>query len=109
MDGQPRLDGKKFDEGKPQMSYVARSLMVAIASVMAPGAERYGRDNWKGGMTWNRPYDALLRHLTSWWEGETADPDSGKSHLWHAACELMFLIEYEAKGIGKDVRYGEPK
>lgn len=104
MDGQPRLDGKKFDEGKPKMSFVARSLLTAIAYIMEPGAVKYGRDNWRGGMDWSRPYDALLRHLTSWWDGESADLETGKSHLWHAACELMFLIEYEAKGIGRDDR-----
>lgn len=109
MDGQPRLDGKKFDEGKPQMGYVARSLLVAIASIMAPGAVKYGRDNWRGGMLWSRPYDALLRHLTAWWDGENLDAETGKSHLWHAASELMFLIEYEAKGIGQDDRYRADK
>lgn len=109
MNGQPRLDGKKFDEGKPQMSFVTRSLMVAIASIMAPGAVKYGRDNYKGGMIWSRPYDALLRHITAWWENDGADEESGKSHLWHAACELMFLIEYEAKGTGQDDRYKAAK
>lgn len=104
MDGQVRLDGKKFDEGKPKLSFVARTLLIAIASVMAPGAVKYGRDNWKGGMLWSRPYDALLRHLTAWWDGENKDPESGMSHLWHAACELMFLVEYEAKKVGQDDR-----
>jgi len=103
-DGQPRLDGKKFDEGKPKLSFVARSLFVAIAFIMEPGAVKYGRDNWRKGMLWSRPYDALLRHLTAWWEGESCDKESGKSHLWHAACELMFLIEYEMKGLGEDDR-----
>lgn len=104
MDGQSRMDGKKFDEGKPKMSFVARSLLIAIAYIMEPGAIKYGRDNWKGGMLWSRPYDALLRHLTAWWDGESVDRESGKSHLWHAACELMFLIEYEEKKIGSDDR-----
>ena len=104
MDGQPRLDGKKFDEGKPKLSFVARSLLVAIAYIMEPGAVKYGRDNWRGGMNWSRHYDALLRHLTAWWEGENHDIESKKSHLWHAACELMFLIEYETKELGKDDR-----
>jgi len=96
--------GIKHDDGKPQLSFVARSLLVAIATIMESGAEKYGRDNWKLGMDWHRPYDALLRHLTAWWEGESLDDDSGMSHLNHAVCELMFLIEYEQKGIGHDDR-----
>lgn len=104
MDGQPRLDGKKFDEGKPKFSYVARSTLEAIAYIMEMGAKKYGRDNWKQGMAWSRPYDAALRHLTSWWEGESLDPESGKSHLHHVLCEIMFLVEYEAKNLGQDDR-----
>ena len=105
MDGQQRVDGKKFDEGKPMLGLVARSLIWAIGTTMTFGAKKYGADNWRGGMEWNRPYDALLRHLTAWWDGEDKDLESGQSHLWHAACELMFLVEYEAKGIGVDNRH----
>lgn len=103
------LGGNKFDSGKPKLSFVARSLLVAIVSIMEPGAIKYGRDNWRKGMLWSKPYDALLRHLTSWWENEGVDPETGKSHLWHAACELMFLIDYETNNIGKDDRYVSPK
>ena len=105
MDGQPRLDGKKFDEGKPQLGLVARSLIWGIAKIMTGGVAKYGRDNWRGGMEWHRPYDALQRHLTAWWDGESKDAESGQSHLFHAACEIMFLIEYEEKNMGKDDRF----
>lgn len=98
------IEGKKFDDGKPKMSLVARSLLVAIATIMEFGLEKYGRDNWKGGMIWSKPYDAVQRHLTDWWEGKSLDPETGKSALWHAACEIMFLIEYEQKNLGQDDR-----
>jgi hypothetical protein len=105
MDGQVRLDGKKFDEGKPQLGLVTRTLIWGIGTIMTMGVSKYGRDNWRGGMAWSRPYDALLRHLTAWWDGENKDAESGHSHLWHAAAELMFLIEYEAKKLGQDDRH----
>jgi hypothetical protein len=105
VDKQPRLDGKKFDEGKPKLGLISSSLLWAIASVLTIGEQKYGAHNWRGGMNWSRPYDALQRHLTAWWDGESLDLETGKSHLWHAACELMFLVEYEMKGMGNDDRY----
>lgn len=104
--GQQTLKGHKNDVGKPQISLVTRSLIVGIATIMGVGLKKYGRDNWKKGMLWSRPYDALQRHLLAWWAGEGIDEESGESHLWHAACELMFLIEYEQNKLGKDDRYG---
>jgi len=108
-DGQPTLEGKKNDQGKPQLSLVTKTLIWGIAQVMTFGAVKYGRDNWRKGMDWNRPYDALLRHLTAWWDGEGTDSETGLSHLLHAACELMFLIEYEAMGTGHDNRLLKPR
>lgn len=105
MDGQPRLDGKKNDSGKPRLGLISRVFLWGIAEILTHGAKIYGDHNWREGMLWSRPYDALQRHLTAWWDGEDIDKDSGKSHLWHAAAELQFLVEYESKGMGKDDRY----
>jgi hypothetical protein len=105
MDGQQRLDGKKFDEGKPELGLVSKSLIWAVGTILTFGAKKYGAHNWRGGLAWSRPYNAILRHLTAWWDGESLDAESGKSHLWHAATEIMFLIEYEERGTGHDDRY----
>lgn len=105
MDGQPKLGGIKHDDNKPQLGLLSKVFLWGIAEIMTMGVKEYGAHNWREGMEWHRPYDALQRHLTAWWDGENLDPKSGKSHLWHAGAELMFLAEYEAKGIGKDDRY----
>ena len=55
-------------------------------------------------MAWSRPFGALMRHMWAWWKGEKADPETGMSHLWHAACCIMFLISYEERQIGNDDR-----
>ena len=39
--------------------------------------------------------DALQRHLWAWKEGEQMDTESGKHHLAHALCCLMFLYEHD--------------
>jgi len=87
--------GKKFDGDKIRMDLIPTSLMTAVGTVLTSGAAKYGDRNWEEGIAWNRVYGAILRHLTSFWNGEDIDPESGKSHLWHAACELAFLIEFE--------------
>jgi len=105
MQGQVMLNGKKNDQGKPMLGLVPRTLIWAVGSILTSGAVKYGKNNWRGGLLWSRPYDALLRHLTAWWDGEDKDAETGKSHLHHAACELAFLIEYEEKSLGSDDRY----
>ena len=64
-----------------------------------------GRHNWKKGMQWSRMYDAMLRHLTAWIEGENKDPESGLPHLAHCGCCLLFLATYEKMGWGVDDRW----
>jgi hypothetical protein len=86
--------GVKFDMGKPQLSLLPASALNEIALVLAYGAEKYGRDNWRNGMDWTRLIDASLRHLHAFNNGEDLDPESGISHVAHAACSLMFLLEY---------------
>jgi hypothetical protein len=46
----------------------------------------------------------MMRHMWAWWRGEEKDPETGMSHLWHAACCVMFLIAYEARRAGTDNR-----
>lgn len=99
------MTGVKHDGGKPKLGLVHKAFMWALATTLTKGAAKYSKYNWLGGMDWDRPYDALLRHLTAWWDGESNDAESGDSHLWHAAAELMFLVVYEVLGLGKDTRY----
>jgi hypothetical protein len=102
---QPGLEeGVKFDKGKRRLELIHPYFNDALSEVMTMGAEKYGDWNWYKGMDWSRVYGALQRHLNAWYQGAKKDQESGKSHLWHAACCLMFLIVYEAKGIGKDDR-----
>ncbi len=95
----------KHDQGKPPLNLLARSFLNGVSKVLGFGARKYGRDNWRKGMEWSRVYAAAMRHLTAWNEGENYDAETGLSHLYHAACCLMFLVEYQEKGVGTDDRY----
>lgn len=96
--------GLKFDGDKLPLDLLSPTLMTGIAKVLAFGANKYGARNWEKGMSWSRPYAALLRHMLAFWQGEELDPETGLSHLWHAGCCLMFLIHYEAYHTGTDDR-----
>jgi len=96
--------GVKFDEGKTPYSLLPPEGPKAVATILAYGAKKYAARNWEQGMDWSRPFDALQRHLWAWWSGEKNDPDTGYSHLWHAATNLFFLLTYEIRGIGRDDR-----
>ena len=97
-------EGRKDDQGKDPWGLAPWDAFRAIVKVLAFGAKKYAPRNWEKGMAWSRPYEALIRHMTAWWEGEKADPETGFSHLWHAGCCIVFLIAYELRGVGADDR-----
>jgi hypothetical protein len=103
--GKQGLGGKKFDNGKPDLSLVPHSATSVEAQVFGFGAVKYGRDNYKEGMESHRLVAACLRHIGAWQEGESLDPESGLSHLGHARCCLAMLIELDRLGTLKDTRY----
>ena len=96
---------KKFDGEKVRMELLSVPAMMGTAQVLTFGAHKYDSHNWRKGFEWSRLYGALLRHVTASMDGETNDPESGLSHLDHAACCLMFLQEHEKCGLGTDDRY----
>jgi len=97
-------EGLKFDDDKIRLELLPPELMTAVGSILTFGAKKYTDRNWELGMDWSRVYGALLRHLNAWWSGDTFDPETGKSHLWHAGCCIAFLIAYEQRGTGTDDR-----
>lgn len=99
------MSGVKFDNGKPPLGLIPRQALEAEARVMAFGAEKYGRDNWRGGMDWSRLTDAALRHITAFVDGEDLDPETGLPHLAHARCCMAFLLAYGALELGQDDRH----
>lgn len=76
---------------KLMMSLLEPKFQQEVAAVLTFGAKKYGTDNWKKCTDKQLYQDALLRHIYSWLSGEECDPETGISHLAHAACNLMFL------------------
>lgn len=88
--------GRKFDGGKLQYGLLPPLALKATVEILTFGAEKYEPDNWKHVPdSLNRYFDAAQRHMWAFKEGETIDPESGKHHLAHALCCLMFLYEHD--------------
>lgn len=108
--------GAKFDDNKVRLDLVPPELIFAVGDILTFGAKKYADRNWERGMDWGRVFGALMRHLWKWWGGAlpttenflfgNLDDETGKSHLWHAACCIAFLIAYESRGVGNDTRGG---
>jgi len=80
-------------------------VIMECGLVKLHGDLKYGRYNWReAGVRSSVYYDACIRHLAAWWEGEDLDPDSGIHHLAHAMTGLMVLRDSQLVGNCKDDR-----
>lgn len=103
--GIPTGEGNKDDSDKLRYDLIPPETLEALAWILTFGAKKYGDRNWEKGMKWGRPFAALMRHMWAWWGGYNLDPETGKSHLWHALACLAFLVTFEERGIGTDDRF----
>ena len=88
--------GRKFDGGKLEFGLLPPNALEATVDILTFGAQKYERDNWKRVPDAKRRYfDAMQRHLWAWKKGEQNDQETGKNHLAHALCCLMFLYEHD--------------
>lgn len=88
--------GTKYDDEKPRWGLVPWSSMEEVVVVLTIGARKYSPDNWK--FVPNAPeryFDAALRHITAWRAGQKRDPETGRLHLAHAVCCLLFMIWFD--------------
>ena len=97
--------GLKFDQGKAPMSLLSREALEQTALVLEFGRKKYAAHNWRKGFEWSRPLSAAMRHILAFQDGEDKDPESGLSHLAHAAACIMFLLEFEKTHKELDDRY----
>jgi len=100
-----KVGGLKCDGGKPPMGLLDRYALEQVARVLLHGAEKYSRYNWRGGLALSRLYDAALRHIFAFIDGEDLDPETKLSHIAHSICCLMFLLRTQRDRPDLDDRY----
>lgn len=94
----------KADAGKPRWELLPSDATEEMLKVLDFGAQKYGEWNWTGGMKWSRLFSATLRHMWAFQRGQDNDPESGLSHLAHAACNVLFMLSYAMWKRGQDDR-----
>lgn len=90
---------------KASMSCIPAPFLMALGTAMAEGAMKYGRHNYRiAGVRVSVYYDALMRHMTAYWEGEDIDPESGEHHMIKAAACIAVMYDSFRYGNLKDDR-----
>ena len=90
---------------KAPMSTVPANVLAEIGVAMLEGSVKYGRHNYRAaGVRASVYYDAVMRHLMSWWEGEDMDPDSSMNHITKALSCLVVLRDSQMQQMYTDDR-----
>ena len=87
----------KADNGKLKLTLVPSEIIRDIAAVRMYGNDKYGDpENWRT-VEPERYRDAMYRHLLAYIDNPfSVDDESGLPHLWHLACNVAFLCEFDA-------------
>ena len=95
---QVRQTGMKFDSNKPRHSLLPKGAVNSVIEVLEFGAKKYSADNWQEvENAKERYYNAAMRHIDLWWNGEKLDSETNVHHLAHAATNLFFLMWFDNK------------
>lgn len=98
--------GKKGQKGV-RLHAIPWEALAEVGKVYAFGESKYDDYNFRKGYKWSLSFDALQRHLWSFWNGENNDAESKYSHLAHAAWHCLTLLFYSLTGRGEDDRPGD--
>ena len=90
---------------KVPLSTVSAIIVAEMGLGMLEGARKYGRHNYRiAGVRASVYYDAAMRHLMAWWEGQDIDPDSGLPHIVKALSTLAVLRDAQHNNKMRDDR-----
>jgi hypothetical protein len=97
MKKEPLHQATKNDilDNKVRMDLLPPNALTKIAEVFTYGANKYEAWNWAKGLEYSRLYGALQRHLNDWYMSDSNDKETNKSHLAHAGCCIMMLLDLE--------------
>jgi hypothetical protein len=82
---------------KPSTAAIPPISILLLGLAMKDGEKKYGRFNWRKTKVDNSVYyDAAMRHLLSYWDGEEKAQDSNIQHLAHvmACCAILIDAHY---------------
>lgn len=90
---------------KPPTHAIPPVALLHLGGAMADGEAKYGLMNWRQKrVSASVYYDAAMRHLLAWWDGEDSASDSGCHHLAHVMACMSILLDAEANKTLNDDR-----
>ena len=90
---------------KPAIHTVPPISIFLQGQAMMDGKEKYGLMNWRhNGVTSSVYYNAAMRHLMAWWDGQENASDSNVHHLGHALACLGIIVDAQHGGTLNDDR-----
>jgi hypothetical protein len=95
---------------KPPLSTVPVPVLFEMGAGLMEGAAKYARHNYRvAKIRASVYYDAALRHLMAWWEGEDIDPESGVHHVGKTLSCLAVLRDAQMNDMIIDDRPPVPR
>jgi len=90
---------------KPSMAPIPPVAILHLGKAMSDGRKKYGLMNWREKtVSATVYYDAAMRHLMAWYDGEELAEDSGVHHLGHAMACLAIVLDAQSLGKLNDDR-----
>lgn len=90
---------------KVALSAIPFRVLWRVGLAMMEGALKYGRHNYRAvGVRASVYFDATIRHLGGWWEGQDIDRDSDLNHIDKAIASLIVLRDSMLQGNWEDDR-----
>jgi hypothetical protein len=97
---------------KPPLHCIPTPVLFEIGMGMYEGGWKYREANWRViGVRASIYYDAAMRHLTAWWDGEDIDPASKIHHISKVMSCLAVLRDCQMQaehGSGVDYKDDRP-
>lgn len=105
MDKKPTNPKDALGIKKTPFSTIPGPVMAELGVAMLEGAMKYGKHNYRViGVRASVYFDAVMRHMVCWHEGENIDPDSGLNHITKAIASLVVLRDAMIQGNWVDDR-----
>jgi hypothetical protein len=90
-DGNPKT---VYGMSKPGIEGVPVAPLFMVGEVMRLGIRKYGLTNWRHDpISASVYYNAAMRHIMTWWDGDNIDFESQQPHLAHAVACLLILMD----------------
>lgn len=86
-----RTGGQK-NQKPEQLHHLDWNALLQVGAVASHGGQKYSPYNYRRGIQFSLHFDALMRHLGQFWEGEDVDEESGQHHVAHAAWHCLALL-----------------